>query len=88
MARVLTTSFLYNGKSYAAVISHLDGAVSIYVPDESLHGILPNGKAIYNSKEGLKIDTPKLTPQQCLLLSILTSLEVSAEVKSINIKRV
>ena len=79
MARAFTTLFSYNGKSYMAVISQLDGSVNIYVPDESLHGILPAGKATFHSDKGLPIDQPRLSPVQHLLVNILTSVELSVK---------
>lgn len=75
MARTFTTLFSYNGENYTAVISQLNGTTSIYVPDESLHDILPAGKATYQTAQGLKIDTPTLSPAQRLILSVLTSIE-------------
>ncbi|HVF97721.1 MAG TPA: hypothetical protein VM871_10380 [Flavisolibacter sp.] len=79
MARVSTTSFSYKGKLYTAVVSQVDGAVNIYVPDEDLHGILPNGKASFHPAQGLKIDRPRLSPAQHLLLNILTTVAASEE---------
>lgn len=78
MARTFTTLFPHNGKTYTAVISRIDGAVNIYVPDESLHHLLPGGKAVYRPAQGLPIDTPRLNPTQHLLLKILTSMEEPA----------
>jgi hypothetical protein len=48
----------------------------IYIPDESLHHIIPGGVVTYQSAEGIKIDRPKLNPAQHLLLNVLTSIEV------------
>lgn len=76
MARVFTTSFSYNEKIYTAVISQIDGSLSIYVPDESLHTILPKGKVTFNPEIGLKIDRPRLSREQHLVLNILTSIEL------------
>lgn len=84
MARAFTTSFSYNGHSYTAVISQLDGSVNIYVPDESLHGVLPAGKASFHSDKGLPIDQPRLNPVQHLLLTILTSVELPVKERSKN----
>lgn len=79
MARVFTTLFSHNGASYTAVISNLGNAVNIYIPDESLHHILPDGKGSYHPAEGLKIDTPRLSPAQRLMLNVLASIEEKKE---------
>ena len=76
MARTFTTFFSYNGNTYTAVISQLDGTMRIYVPDESLHHILPGGVATYKTAEGIKINSQELSPAQQLLLNVLTSIEV------------
>ena len=76
MARTFTTFFSYNERTYTAVISQLDGTMRIYIPDESLHHIIPGGIATYKSAEGLEIDRRKLSPAQHLLLNVLTSIEM------------
>ena len=75
MARVFTTLFNYYDKAYTAVITQIDGSVSLYVPDERLHHIIPRGRFSYNPEQGLKIDTPKLNPLQNLILTILAAAE-------------
>jgi hypothetical protein len=76
MARVFTTSFYFNGKSYTAVVSQLDGKMNIYVPDENLHSIIPNGKATFHPDQGMKIDRTLPVSLQDLLLNIIISIEV------------
>ena len=83
MARIFTTFFSYKDNLYTAVITRNDGIVTIYVPDESLHSILPAGKATFNSQEGLKIDTHRLSPAQHLILNILTSIEKQSEAEQV-----
>ena len=75
MARVFTTSFVYDGEMYTAVISHTNDTINIYVPDEAFHDILPSGKVTYYPEQGLEIDTFKLSKSQHLILNILTSIE-------------
>lgn len=85
MARTFTTFFPYHGSTYTAVISHQDDAVNIYLPDESLHAILPNGKATYHLQQGLQIDVPKLSAAQHLVLTIVIAMEQhEADFKSLN----
>lgn len=76
MARVFTTEFIFKGENYTAVICKLDAVVSIYLPDETLHQILPSGKAKFSPGTGLFVDTPKSSLAQQLLLTVLTSIEV------------
>ena len=82
MARAFTSSFAYENKSYTAVITQIDGSVGIYVPDESLHHILPKGKFTFDPAQGFKIDTPRLSPAQQLILSILSAVELQSSGKS------
>jgi hypothetical protein len=75
MARAFTTTFFYNGKIYTAVISQINGSLTIYIPDETLHSLLPDGRISFNPQQGIKIDTPQLSPAQDLLISILSVIE-------------
>lgn len=75
MARAFSTLFNFYDKAYTAVITQVDGSINFYVPDESLHHIIPKGRYSYKVEQGLKIDTPKLNPLQNLIVGILASLE-------------
>lgn len=86
MARTFTTLFVYNGKTYTAVISNFDGIVNIYIPDESLHQILPRGKASYSLAEYLKPGEQHLTAAQRLIHCVLASTEEFADAGLKNIK--
>jgi len=81
MARAFTSTFTYENKHYTAVITQIDGSVSIYVPDERLHGILLQGRFTFTTDIGVKIDTPALSPVQNLVLSILSAVEAQHEVE-------
>lgn len=74
MARTFTTTFAFNGKKYTAVVTQLDGIMKIYIPDESLHKIIPDGKASIKSKEEILIGHSPTTPAQHLLLGVLSAL--------------
>ena len=74
MARTFSTLFSYNGKAYTAVISQHDGTVNIYIPDESLHHILPGGKASYKTAEGPEIDKLHVSAAQKIILGVLSSI--------------
>lgn len=75
MARAFTVNFFYKDKTYTAVISQLDGSMSIYVPDETLHSILPHGKFTFKTQQGIRVDTPQLLPAQDLVVTILGVIE-------------
>lgn len=75
MARAFTIPFLFEGKECTAVVTHLDGSVKIYLPDESLHNLLPGGTFTFLPEKGLQISQPALSPKERLLLSVLVSLE-------------
>ena len=79
MARVFSTSFTHQGQSYPVVVSITEAngitAVNIYLPDTSLHEILPGGKFSFNAKDGLLLNYPKFTPAQDLLISVLSAVD-------------
>lgn len=83
MARTFTTDFFYNNNTYTAVITQSAESINIYVPDESLHEILPAGRATYNPQEGLPIDSFRLSKAQHLVLNILTSMENGEQQKAL-----
>ena len=76
MARTYTIEFFNQSKTYVAVISHVDGGISIYLPDEDLHDIIPAGKVLYHPEQGIKINGHKLTAEQNLVLSVRSSTEL------------
>lgn len=85
MARAFTTSFLFKGELFTAVISQVNNTINIYVPDKSLHEILPCGKATYHPEQGLVIDTQKTSISQHLILNILRSIDQQQE---FNLKKI
>jgi hypothetical protein len=79
MSRVFTTLFKYKRKLYMAVISHIGTSVHIYVPDENLHSIIPNGKFTYDVQEGPRMDTLRFTQTRRLVLRIISSIDLQQE---------
>ena len=75
MARVYTTAFTYEGKNYMAVIGQITDLVSIYLPDESLHYLLPQGKFTYNPAEGVKIDAYTGIQSKKLVSAVMRAIE-------------
>lgn len=75
MARVFTTEFQYNGATYTALITQIDGSISISIPDTKLHSLIPNGKAVFTKDKGLELSSPQLTEAQSLMVSILAAIE-------------
>lgn len=75
MARAFTINFPYNGSTYTAIITQIDGSITIYIPDETLHSILPQGKISYNPQQGIQVDSPRLKPAQDLIVTILGVIE-------------
>ncbi|MEI6950619.1 hypothetical protein V9K67_25775 [Paraflavisolibacter sp. H34] len=74
MSQVFTTLFSYQGKTFTAVISQPDRIVHIYVPDVSLHELLPQGKATYDPANRLQPHAPVSSPAQQLIHCILGTL--------------
>lgn len=62
MARIYSTSFSYKNKSYTALVtvsSNPESPISIYIPDTSLHYLLPAGKLILDGiRKGLTDERP------------------------------
>ena len=58
MARQFTVPFLYKGTIYTAEVtiysSYYDDIISIYVPDESLYDVLPDGEMTFRAQEGME----------------------------------
>ena len=79
MARIFTTEFKYKRKPYIAVISRIATSVHIYVPDENLHSIIPNGKFTYELQEGPKINTPGFNQTWQLVLRIISTIDLEKE---------
>ena len=75
MARAFTINFNYNSKTYLAVISQVKTSINIYIPDETLHSILPQGKISFNLQDGIHVDTPELKPAKDLIVTVLGVLE-------------
>jgi hypothetical protein len=68
---------------YMAVVSHVQSAVSVYIPDESLHHIVPQGRFSYDIQEGLPIDTRGISPLQNLMLDVLAAIELQQSVQPV-----
>ena len=68
-----TISFPFQGATYSAEVTLTDDSYLIFVPDPSLHHILPGGTATIDLKKGLRIDSEPNLKQE-LLLSILGEL--------------
>lgn len=79
MARIFSTSFNYKNQSYTALVtigSTSDSPISVYVPDTSLHSILPDGKLTLDSEQKL---TSGNTSEKELVESIVSSVKKHEE---------
>lgn len=76
MARTFTTSFTYCGIVYTAVVTELQDMMHIFVPDDSLHEVLPMGRVFFDKRKGFKIDALQLSLEQHLVLNILSAAEL------------
>ena len=79
MTRLITADFFYLGQTYTAMASVMDqdhsSPVSVYLPDEALHHLLPGGKLSFDAKKGLQIDVAELSAAQELLVAVLRALQ-------------
>jgi hypothetical protein len=76
MGRVYTIDFTFQKKSYTAVVTKLGESLSVYVPDESLHNLIPNGKASIKNAKNFIIDPDDHSTLYSLLTSILSAIDV------------
>ena len=75
MAHPSVITFPYNGSIYTAEVQQMDSSLSIFVPDQRLHDLLPEGRATISLKQGIQLNDQQITPQQDLILSILGAIE-------------
>jgi hypothetical protein len=82
MARIFTTPFLYRGQKYTAVVAINDaaGTIFIYLPDESLYPILPDGKLTIRIKDRLPADAKDLATAHDLITSIMKAVEAHGSI--------
>lgn len=80
MARSYTVSFTHKNKPFIAVVAaELQHAIGVYIPDESLHHILPHGRFTYDAEQGLDINKNGLTPQQSVMIDVLAAIELQTK---------
>lgn len=77
MARLLTLTFLFEKKEYSAQVTVNEATdtntISIYLPDRSLHHIIPKGKVILEVKEQQIQPSHKASPAENLKHNILNA---------------
>ena len=90
MARLFTTPFSFQNQLYTAVVAITEcqrrHTVMIYLPDDSLHQLLPEGRISFSGEEGLLVDYPQATPAQELLIAVLAAIEAYQEANPLPIK--
>lgn len=77
MARVFTTTFHYKGDTYTAIISQVSGSLSISVPDERLHDVLPDGKAVLNPGQEPELSAEQMAATKDLIVAILAAVDIN-----------
>lgn len=80
MARIFTTNFIFNQRSYDAIVTVIakDRKMNfnVKVMDMELYDLIPDGKVEYEGKEGFKqIDFMKNQLSQSLMHSIASAIE-------------
>lgn len=75
MAQPFVVTFSYDGNTYTAEVNQVDGSLSIFLPDQRLHHILPDGKVTLHLEKGMEVYDEEPTPRQDLLLSILGAMD-------------
>jgi hypothetical protein len=82
MARIFTIYFGYKEETFTAVILILNestGPVSIYVPDQKLHDLLPFGRITLTYPPEIQGDIYHKAPVQELLNSIFSAISAREE---------
>jgi hypothetical protein len=58
MGRIFTTTFVFQGKTYTALVSlnfsATDISIKVHLEDTDLHKILPEGKLNYQGSDGFR----------------------------------
>lgn len=75
MAQPFVVTFSYDGNTYTAEVNQVDGSLFIFLPDQRLYHILPNGKATLHLEKGMEVYDEEPNPRQDLLLSILGAMD-------------
>jgi hypothetical protein len=79
MACLFTTTFSYSGRAHTAVVSitgvDRSAIYSIFLPDESLHEIIPGGRISYNPSKGISLNYPNFSAAQILIIAVMISIE-------------
>lgn len=76
MARTFTVLFHHDHREYTAIVSQLRDSVCIYIPDQSLHHILPQGRFSYETQKGPNLDSRSRSPVQALMQDVLAAIEL------------
>ncbi len=76
MPRTFTITFSHNNHSYLAVVTHLQTAICIYIPDESLHYTVPHGRFTYDLEQGLNLSSFHTKAAQHLMLDVIAAIEL------------
>lgn len=79
MPRCFTITFTHNNKAYTAVVAWLQHSVSVYIPDQSLHHIIPDGRFSYDAQQDLNIDSREPGPMKNLMLDVLAAIELQTQ---------
>ena len=75
MARSFTINFTHQHKPYMAVVSLLQNSVCVYIPDQSLHHIVPQGRFSYDLQHGLPLEPTGISPLQNVMLDVLAAID-------------
>lgn len=74
MIRVFTTFFHFRNRTYIAVITRLECVLDIYIPDESLHEILPSGRIRHHIQDNALTNVSLPDSVGMLLSEVLQSI--------------
>lgn len=84
MPRCFTVTFNYNHNTYTAVVSQLQDSVCLYLPDESLHYLLPHGRFSFGLERPFDVQVGQRSLAKNLLLVVIAAIEAKGQPQSTN----
>lgn len=78
MARIFSTNFNYRNLNYTAVVTIIgngeDGKITVRLPDETLHNVLPGGRVTLDNKKRIIKDGSGCSADKDLIEAIIAAL--------------
>ena len=81
MAYTFSVRFRYNDEEYTAMISQVQDSVSVYIPDQSLHHILPLGRFYFKPGQHQNMELEQ-SPLENLMVNVRMAIELTGKIQA------